>query len=63
MVRKKVVCFKEGKQLFGDNGLHSLRDERSDCNKAIASRVRFVTFLGIGKMLASFQEEGKIPRL
>ena len=35
MVRKKVVCFKEGKQLFGGNGLHSLRDERSDCNRAI----------------------------
>ena len=35
MVRKKVACFKEGKQLFGDNGLHSLRDERSDCNRAI----------------------------
>ena len=26
MIRKKVVCFKEGKQLFGDNCLHSLRD-------------------------------------
>ena len=35
MVRKKVVYFKEGKQLFGDNGLHSLRYERSDCNRAI----------------------------
>ena len=34
MVRK-VVCFKEGKQFFGDNGLHSLRDEGSDCNGAI----------------------------
>ena len=49
MVRKKVVCFKEGKQLLGDNGLHSLRDERSDCNRAIVGRHRFVTFLGIGK--------------
>ena len=39
MVRKKVVCFKEGKQLFGDNGLHSLRDERSDCNRAIDNMV------------------------
>ena len=35
MVREKVVCFKESKKLFGDNGLHSLRDERSDCNRAI----------------------------
>ena len=31
MIRKKAVCFKEGKQLVGDDGLHSLRDERSDC--------------------------------
>ena len=62
MVRKKVVCFKEGKQLFVDNGLHSLRDVRSDCNRAIAGRVRFFTFLGIGKTWASFQEEWKIPR-
>ena len=35
MVRKKVVCFKESKQLCDDNGLDSLRDERSDCNRAI----------------------------
>ena len=35
MVRKKVVSFKEGKQLFGDSGLYSLRDERNDCNKVI----------------------------
>ena len=35
MVRKKVVCLKEGKQLFGDNDLHSLRDERSDWNRVI----------------------------
>ena len=57
MVRKKVACFKEGKQMFGHNGLHSLRDERSDCNRAIVWRVRFVTFLGIGKTWASFHEE------
>ena len=63
MGRKKVVCFKEGKQLFVDNGLHCLRDGRSYCNRAIVSRVRFVTFLGKGKTWASFQEEGKIPRL
>ena len=35
MIRKKAVSFEEGKQLFGDNGFHSLRDERSDCNRAI----------------------------
>ena len=27
LIRKKVVCFKEGKQLFADDILHSLRDE------------------------------------
>ena len=27
VIRKNVVCFKEGKQLFGDDSLHSLRDE------------------------------------
>ena len=35
MIRKKVVCIKESKQLFGDNGLHSLRDKRSDWNRVI----------------------------
>ena len=35
VIRKKAVCFKEGKQLFGVTGLHSLRDEKSDCNRAI----------------------------
>ena len=54
MVRKKVVCFKEGKQLFGDNGLHSLRDERSDCNRAIVLRVTFVTFFGDRENVSEF---------
>ena len=27
IVRKKVACCKEGKKLFDDNGLHSLRGE------------------------------------
>ena len=35
MVRKKVVCFKKGNQLFGDNGLQSLRDRKDDCNRAM----------------------------
>ena len=35
MIRKKAASFEESKQLFGDNGFHSLRDERSDCNRAI----------------------------
>jgi len=35
IVRKKVICVKEGKQLCGDNGLLSLRDERSDCNRVV----------------------------
>ena len=34
-MRKKAVCFKESNELFGDSGLNSLRDERSDCNRAI----------------------------
>ena len=51
MIRKKAVSFKEGKQLFNDNGFYSLRDERSDCNRAIVRRIRFVPFLGIGKTL------------
>ena len=33
MIRKKVVSFKEGKQLLSDNGLHGSRDEKSDCNR------------------------------
>ena len=35
LVRKKVVCFEEGKQLFGANGLHIFRDERSEYNRTI----------------------------
>ena len=62
-IRKKAVSFEEGKQLFGDNGFHSLRDKRSDSNSVIVSRVRFVPFLEIGKMCASFQEEENIPGL
>ena len=27
LIRKKIVCFKEGKKLFSDDGLHSFRDE------------------------------------
>ena len=44
VIRKKVVCFKEGKQLLGDDSLHSLRDERGDCNWAIVRRIRLVPF-------------------
>ena len=52
MLRRKVVCFKEGKQLFGDNGL---RYERNDCNRAIVRRVRFVTFLGDRENVGEFK--------
>ena len=34
-IREKVVCLKEDKQLFGDTGLHSLRDERRNINRVI----------------------------
>ena len=27
VIREKIVCFKEGKKLFSDDGLHSFRDE------------------------------------
>ena len=27
VIREKIVCFKEGKKLLSDDGLHSLRDE------------------------------------
>ena len=27
MIREKIVCFKEGKKLFSDNGLRSFRYE------------------------------------
>ena len=33
VIRKKIVCFKEGKQLFGDNGLLGLKDERGDSDR------------------------------
>ena len=27
MIREKIGCFKEGKKLLSDDGLHSFRDE------------------------------------
>ena len=27
LIREKIVCFKEGKMSFNDNGLHCFRDE------------------------------------
>ena len=27
VIREKIVCFKEGKKLFRDDGLYSFRDE------------------------------------
>ena len=27
VIRKRIVCFKEGRELFGDNVLHCFRDE------------------------------------
>ena len=30
LIRYKVICFKEDEQLFGDNGPHSRRYERSN---------------------------------
>ena len=45
---RKVVCFKEGKQLFGDNCLHSLRD----------SGVARVLSLGGGRRKGCGQDEG-----
>ena len=27
VIREKIVCFKEGKKLFSDDGLRSFRDE------------------------------------
>ena len=32
VIKEKIVCFKEGKKLFSDDGLHSFRDEWSDCD-------------------------------
>ena len=50
VIRKKVVCFKEGKQLFGDDSLHSLRDEWSDCNWGDSSKGQTCPlFWGYGK--------------
>ena len=63
VIRKKAVCFKEGKQFFGDNGLRSLSIERNDCNRAINKRSDLSPFWGIWKTCSSFQEEGNIPRL
>ena len=44
VIREKIVCFKEGKKLFSDDGLHSFRDEGSDCNGTIVEWIRLVAF-------------------
>ena len=54
-VIEKIVCFKEGKKLFTDDGIHFFRNECSGCNGTIAKLIRLVTLLGIGKMCAGFQ--------
>ena len=63
VIREKIVCFKEGKKLFSDDGLYSFRDERSDCNGTIVEWIRLVAFFGIGKTWACFHEVGNVPRV
>ena len=46
VIREKIVCFKEGKKLLRDDGLHCFRDEVSDCNGMIVEWIRLFTFLG-----------------
>ena len=60
MVRKKGVCFREGKQLLGDKGLHSFRDDTSDFNRGIVRSVRTVTFCGDRENFrGDFKRKGK----
>ena len=63
VIREKIVCFKEGKKLFSDDGLHSFRDEGSDCNGTIVEWIRLVAFFGIEKTWACFHEVGNVPRV
>ena len=63
VIREKIVCFKEGKKLLSDDGLHSFRDECSDCNGTIVEWIRLVAFFGIGKTWACFHEVGNVPRV
>ena len=44
VIRKKIVCFKEGKEFFNHNALHCFRDECSNCSGTIVEWIRFVTF-------------------
>ena len=49
VIRKETVCVKEGKKLFGDDGIHSLIDKCTECNSTIVKWVRFVSFMRYGK--------------
>ena len=48
---REDFCFKEGKKLFSDDGLHCFRDELSDCNWTIVEWIRLVAFLGYERRL------------
>ena len=42
MIRKEIVSFKEGEELFSDdNGLHRFRDELSGCDGTVVDWIRF----------------------
>ena len=63
VIREKIVCLKEGRTLFSDDGPHCLREERSDCNGIVVEWIRFVAIFRIGKMWACFHEVGNVPRV
>ena len=43
VIRKRIVCFKEGRELVGDDCLHCFRDEWNDCSRTIVKWLRFVS--------------------
>ena len=62
VVREKIVCFKEGKKLLSDDGLHSFRDELSDCNGTIVEWIRLVAFFWDRKDVGLFPRGGKCAK-
>ena len=49
VIKKDIVCFKEGNGFFNDGGLHFFRDHLSDCNGMIIEKIRFITYFWEGE--------------
>ena len=63
VIRKEIIYLKENEWSFGDDGLHSLKDKQSDCNKLTVQWLRFVPFLRERENVSSFPGRRKFNRM